>query len=570
MILKGNPVSPGIVVNQAYLYRTDIYDVPESYFKKGQENESQKKFESALMQANLEIDRIIASFAPEESDKAKIFIAHKEVLNDEEILERIHEAIVSERKQPDFAVKSVFAEFIALLGASKDELIAARTADLCDVRNRLLRILGGTAERRLDALPGRVIVVAHDLLPSDTATIDRKNVAGIVTESGSSTSHTAIIARSYRIPAILGVPKAMEMIPNGALLSLDAETGVIVVSPDKKQITESMEKGKQFQCKQKATEKYLAKPAVTADGQQIEIGLNISSDQFRVPVENYDYVGLFRTEFLYMESHHLPTEEEQFQTYKRVLENAGDKIVTLRTLDIGGDKTLSYMELPKEENPFLGNRALRLCFENEAIFTTQLRAALRASAFGNLQIMFPMVGSIDDIHRAKAFVEAVKKQLRMENQAFDESIKLGIMIEIPSIAAIADLAAQVVDFASVGTNDLIQYLCAVDRMNSNLSAYYQSLSPAVLRVLGFIFEQFNARNKPVSVCGELGGDPIAAVIMIGLGLRKLSMSAANLARVKAAIANITMAQARVLGESCKNFATEEEVKAYANRMIAQK
>jgi phosphotransferase system enzyme I (PtsI) len=254
--------------------------------------------------------------------------------------------------------------------------------------------------------------------------------------------------------------------------------------------------------------------------------------------------------------------------YKRVLENAHGKTVTLRTLDIGGDKTLKYMQLPQEDNPFLGKRALRLCFDNPNIFSTQLRAALRASAFGPLQIMFPMVGSIDDFRRAKSAVSAVKEQLKCEKMAFNDNIKLGIMIEIPSIALIADIVAEEVDFASVGTNDLTQYLCAADRMNSGVSGYYQSLSPAILRLLGNVFECFQAKGKPISVCGELAGDPAAAMVLAGLGLRKLSMSESNLARVKAALGHVTIGKARSLADACKNAVTEDEVKAYIKKALA--
>ncbi len=568
MILKGNPVSPGIAVGKAYLYKTFSCDVSATYFDKGQEKNYLGVFETTLTEAHRELDAVIASFAAKDADKAKIFEAHREILDDEEMLGMIREAIASERKFPDYAVASVYDEFIEILSKAKDPLIAARTADLCDVRNRLLRILKGEKEKNLSHLPKNTIVVAHDLLPSDTAMLDREYVAGIMAEAGGTTSHTAILARTYKIPAILGVSGAMETIADADLLALDAVGGEITVNPDEQALEQYRKKADDFQKQQEAAEKYLNRLAITADGQRIEVGINIGSDQFNIPSENYDFVGLFRTEFLYMESDHLPTEEEQFVSYKRVLENASGKTVTLRTLDIGGDKTLQYMQLPKEENPFLGKRALRLCFDHPDIFPTQLRAALRASAFGPLQLMFPMVGSIDDIRRAKTAVETAKEQLRTEGKAFNEQIKLGVMIEIPSLAAIADLVAREVDFASVGTNDLTQYLCAVDRMNSEVSGYYQGLGPAMLRTLGFIFEQFNAQGKPVSVCGELAGSPEAAVVMVGLGLRKLSMSEANLARVKATIAGITLDKTRELGAVCKKLSTEAEVKAYLKKVFS--
>lgn len=566
MILKGNAVSPGIVIGRAYLYKASSFNVAEAYFEKGREKNYIDIFDDALTEAHRELDIVIASFTSKNLDKAKIFFAHKEILDDDEILSMIRDAILTEQKLPDYAVSSAYDEFIKILGKAKNPMISTRTADLVDVRNRLLRILKGGEEKSLSSLPENTIVIAHDLLPSDTATLDRAHVLGIITEVGGSTAHTAIIARSYKIPAVLDAPKAMELIAEDTLLVLDAISGEIIVNPEEKVIELNREKADIFRKQQETEEKYLNKPASTMDGQYIDIGINIGSDKFDVPLENYDFVGLFRTEFLYMENDHLPTEEEQFASYKRALENAGGKTVTLRTLDIGGDKTLQYMRLPEEDNPFLGKRALRFCFDNAEMFAVQLRAALRASAFGPLQVMFPMIGSIDDIRRAKAMVTSIKEQLKAEKKAFNENIKLGIMIEIPSIAVVADIAAREVDFASVGTNDLTQYLCAADRMNSEVSDYYQGLGPAMLRTLDNIFEQFEAQNKPISICGELAGDPAAVILMLGLGLRKLSMSEANIARVKAAVNGITIEKARQWGNICKNLSTEQEIRDYLRQI----
>lgn len=304
---------------------------------------------------------------------------------------------------------------------------------------------------------------------------------------------------------------------------------------------------------------YYLKPAHLKSGEQIEIGLNVGSPEYTDAFEAVDFVGLLRTEFLYMQSDHMPTEEEQYRAYAQVVTNAGGKPVTLRTLDIGGDKTLPYFELPKEDNPFLGKRALRLCFANPDIFNTQLRAALRASAKGPLWLMFPMVGSVDDIRAAKAAVERAKEELRAEGIAFDENLKVGIMIEIPAIAEIADLAAQEVDFASVGSNDLIQYTTAVDRMNADIADYYQSFSPAIVRMLGKIFSAFHEAGKPISVCGELAGNEQAALILAGLGLRKMSMSGSRISRIKRALSRYTLTQMEELAEQAKMLATEADI-----------
>lgn len=559
LILTGNPVSPGIAMAKAYVYYPLELAVEEGYFQAEEKQENLKAFHEALSKTKEELKCLYEMLATEDEEKAKIFLAHMELLEDEELLDEIQLAIEDECMNPDYAIEKVFDEFTVLLSKVADPLIAGRAADLQDVKRRLLRVYQGKEEKNLSTLTEDVIVVAHDLLPSDTATLNRQHVKGIVTESGGSNSHSAILARSFQIPAVLGVADAMKQIPDGEFLSIDALSGILVVNPDKDEQQAFLEKRRVFLEKRKTEEQYLDKAGATKDGYSIQIGINVGSTDFDVPKTQFDFVGLFRTEFLYMENTHLPTEAEQFEAYKKVLEHAKGNPVTLRTLDIGGDKTLPYMELPEEENPFLGKRALRLCFAEPDIFMTQLRAALRASAYGPLQIMFPMVGSMEDIYRAKAYVREAMEQLQQEKTAFNKAIKIGIMIEVPSIALIADMAAEEVDFASVGSNDLTQYVSATDRMNSEVTSYYQNYSPAMIRLLGYIADAFNQKGKALSVCGEMAGNPKAAVILAGLGIKKLSMSAANIAGVKAALANITLEDARELANKCKKIKTEEEI-----------
>lgn len=559
-ILSGNPVSAGVTYAKAYVYYPLELNVTEGYFAAGEEEENLKAFRDAFACAAEELDDLYERLSREDESKAKIFAAHKEILEDEEILDEIQMAIEDERMNPDFAMEKVFTEFAELLAKVADPLIAGRAADLQDVKKRLLRIYLGKEEKNLAALTEDVIVIAHDLLPSDTATMDRGHVKGIVTEIGGSNSHSAILARSFRIPAILGVANAMSEFPDGCLVSMDAIRGELIINPTAEEVAENEEKKQAFLKKWEEEEQYLDKPAVMKDGTKIQIGINVGSADFDVPETQFDFVGLFRTEFLYMENTCLPGEEEQFEAYKKVIKNAKGHPVTLRTLDIGGDKTLPYMELPKEENPFLGKRALRLCLANDSLFQTQLRAALRASVFGPLQIMFPMVGSMEDIYRAKECVERAKESLRTEGVVFDENIKIGIMIEIPSIALIADLAAEEVDFASIGSNDLTQYVSATDRMNPEVTSYYQNYSPAMFRLLGHIFEAFESRGKAVSVCGEMAGNPQAAVALAGLGAKKLSMSVANIAGVKAALASMSFEEAKEMALQCKQIKTEGGIK----------
>jgi len=401
---------------------------------------------------------------------------------------------------PDYAVDMVFSEFALLLEKARDPLIAARAADIRDVRNRVLRILKGEKEQNLANLRDKVVVVAHDLLPSDTATLNREHVMGIITEVGGATSHTAILAQSYKIPAVLGVPEATKIVQNGDMVILDALKGEVLLEPDRATIAEYEVKLKEFLKSEKQSAEFLNRIPLVASGERFSVGLNIGTTEPDEGFKYVDFVGLFRTEFVYMESEHMPTEDEQFAAYRKVLANAMGNPVTLRTLDIGGDKSLRYLVLPKEDNPFLGNRALRLCLDMPEMFKTQLRAALRASAFGPMQIMFPMVGTMDDIRAGNAAVEEAKAELRAEGIPFDEKINIGIMIEIPSIAMIADMAAKETDFASVGTNDLTQYLHAVDRMNPKLTNYYQSSSPAMFRILGKIFKEYTTlENRSLCV-----------------------------------------------------------------------
>lgn len=559
MLLKGNPVSGGIAIGKVYLYKAFSCDVHEAYYEKGEKTQKLAEWESAKEAARAELTAIADSFTRDgAADKAKIFTAHIDMLSDEEIDEMVREGIENDCAMPDYAVDKTFAEFIRIMGKVKNPLIAARAADLRDIRNRLIRILHGEPERNLSLLSEQVIVVAHDLLPSDTATIDRSRVIGIITEVGGPTSHSAIIARSYGIPAVLGVLDATKVLCDGALAILDAVEGTVRICPDGETVAAFQAKKAEYDRIQAETAAFLTAESLTKDGVKIDIGINIGSDQ-NVEYENCDFVGLFRTEFLFMQNDHLPTEEEQFEAYKRVLEKAGGKPVTLRTLDIGGDKSLPYLELPKEENPFLGKRAIRLCFDLPELFETQIRAALRASVFGKLWIMLPMIGGMEDIRRAKETVVKVKAELDARQIPYDKDVRLGIMIEIPSVALIADLAAGEVDFASLGTNDLCQYTCAADRMNPGVSEYCRSLSPAMLRIMGMAASAFNQAGKPISVCGELGGNPDAAVLLVGLGIRKLSMSASCIAGVKRRLSQITIDQAQKAAAQAVNLPTQEEV-----------
>ena len=562
MVLRGNGVSKGVAIGEIFLYQPFIPQTTEVHYS-GDPKQYLEQYEALCLQARAELQAIRERMMQTDAEKAAIFSAQMEILCDEVMDEEIRDGIQYDTWMPDWAVETVYSRYERRLQKAGDPLIRERAADLKDVKNRLLRIWCGVPQQSLAQLEKPVIIAAHDLLPSDTAVMERDHVLGIVTESGGTTSHSAIIARSYGIPAVLGIPNLLPRLTNGEKVILDAVDGVLITRPDGKQEKEMRTKQKEYEIQAARIQKYLHRDPLTADGERIEIGLNIGSARPE-DLEGSsvtDFVGLFRTEFLYMDNDHLPTEEEQIIQYQKALLEYAPRPVVLRTLDIGGDKTLPYFPLPQEQNPFLGKRALRLCFDSPELFRTQLRAALRASVAGQLWIMLPMVSSIEEIKRAKALLEQAKQELRQEKLPFDEGVKLGIMIEIPAVAVIADLIAPEVDFVSIGTNDLCQYLMAVDRMNPEVTSYYQSYHPALFRLIGYVVERFKQAGKPICICGELGGDPLAAPVLVGLGMRKLSMSLSSVAAVKRALAGFTVKQMEEMARAVENM-TDGQAREY--------
>lgn len=563
MTYTGTAVSAGVAIGKVYLYKRflpHLHDWPPV-----NPEADLAQYQTALDSARQELETLSARFEKAgDQDKAGIFSAHLEILLDEVMDEEIRESISGKICNGPQSIQTVYEQYATMFESLEDPIIRERAMDLRDVCSRLLRCWDGLPEQNLSALPSPVIVVAHDLLPSDTATLDRENVLGIVTEVGGSTSHSAIIARSYEIPAVLGVSNICSELTDGQELILDAVSGDLIVEINDTCRSVYEKKREKILEELAITRQYLDREPVTPDGVKIAVELNIASaDPHELQSAKYtDGIGLFRSEFLYMGRKALPSEEEQFQAYRKVLMAYGSRPVTLRTLDIGGDKPLECMELPQEENPFLGNRALRLCFQHPQIFRTQLRAALRASVYGNLWLMFPMVSSMDDIRRAKRFVEEVKAELEAENIPYNPDMKIGIMVEVPSIALLADQAAREVDFASIGTNDLTQYSTAVDRGNPDVKSYYQTYHPALFRLIGYVIREFTARGKAVGVCGEMGGNPRTAAVLMGLGIRQLSMSASALASIKRMVVSTSCADAQALAETVCNLATAQEVEHF--------
>jgi phosphotransferase system enzyme I (PtsI) len=561
MKYKGTSISRGIAIGTVYLYQPYISKPASNKLSPEEENEAICRYETARDVARHELENICRRL--DDKGRAAIFTAHIDILYDETVDEEIRDCILGDGYREDWAIFSVYEKYLQALGKAKDALIRERVMDFKDVENRLLRCHAGIPERNLGMLEKPVIIVTHDLMPSDTATLDRNMVLGIVTEAGGMTSHSAIIARGYGIP-LLCVRDVTRLVPHNDTVIVDALDGVLVVQPDKRTVNDYVKKREEWLARMEDAGRYLSVTPVCNDGTRIEVELNIgsvNSEELEGAVYT-DGVGLFRTEFLYMGRSQLPSEDEQFELYKEVLSRFGKRPVTLRTLDIGGDKTLDCLQLPEEQNPFLGKRALRLSFDDPTTFKTQLRAALRASMYGDLWIMFPMVTSMDDLRRAKAIVKETQDELTGVAVAFDAHLKLGIMIEIPAIAMMADHVVREVDFASIGTNDLTQYALAVDRMNPTVSEYYQSYHPALFRLIGLVAEQFRKADKPLCVCGELAGDPLAAAVLIGLGIRRLSMGIASVASIKKLICGLCLEYAEKLAKHVLELSTAEEVERY--------
>lgn len=562
-IYQGNPVSKGVVIGKVYKYVPYQAEVIQTIILPEQVEETLDNYNVAKDRASAELASMKKALGQTEPDKAAIIGAHLEILNDPALDEMVTSFIKNEFYNAKWAIDRSFTKIIKMLSKVKDDMIRERIADMKDVRVRLLRNCDGAAEVNLGVLKEPVVVVAEDLFPSDTASLNRAMVQAIVTEIGGATSHTAIIARSYEIPALLGVSAVMSILKEGEIIGVDAIDGILATDMDEETIATYKEKGEKSRKHLIEIKKYLDTEPITVDGVNIDVDLNIgsASDEELEGAAYTDGVGLFRSEFLYMGRNSLPTEDEQVEIYTKVLKTYGKRPVTLRTLDIGGDKKLDCMDLPKEENPFLGNRALRLCFTYPDIFKTQLRAALRASVAGNLWVMFPMVGSMEDIRKAKDMVEEAKIELKAEQIPYGQ-IKIGIMIEIPSIALIADMAAKEVDFASIGTNDLCQYTTAVDRMNPTVSKYYQKYHPAMFRLIRNVVKSFNEAGKSICVCGEMGGDELGAAVLVGFGMRKLSMGLACVAQTKKMIKNMTIQRAEKIAETVCNLSTGAENERY--------
>lgn len=566
--LKGIAASNGIAIGKAFL----MVEPDLTISKTAVENKEAEitRFHEAVNASKQELESIRAraeiDLGPE---NAAIFDAHLLVLSDPDLLGTVEGKINDEAVNAEVALQETADLFITMFEQLDNEYMRERVADIRDVTKRVIARLLNVEIPNLGFINEEVIIIAEDLAPSDTAQLNRAFAKGFTTNMGGRTSHSAIMARSLEIPAVVGTKDATTVIKQGDVVIVDGDEGEIIINPSSDLIETYKAKRSEQQTEKKGLLLLKNKETITLDGIHVEVAANIGTPKDVVSVlENgAEGIGLYRTEFLYMERDVLPTEEEQFQAYKQVLEQMVEKPVVVRTLDIGGDKQLPYLNLPEEMNPFLGLRAIRLCLEEQTIFKTQLRALLRASTFGNLKIMFPMIATLEEFREAKQLLEEEKKILQQEGIAISDHIEVGIMVEIPSTAILADQFAQEVDFFSVGTNDLIQYTMAVDRMNESVAHLYQPYHPAILRLVKMVIDAAHANNKWAGMCGEMAGDSVAIPLLIGLGLDEFSMSAPSMLKARKQINQLSQIEMKRLADKALSMQTSEQVKQFVKEML---
>ena len=572
-MISGIPASPGIVFGKALVLKEEKIVLDMQKIKDSQVDEEIARFyagrEAAVEQLNSIKERAYQSLGEE---KAAIFEGHLMILEDEELEEEIIDYLRSNHVNAAVAANVVIDQQVAILSEIDDEYLKERAGDIRDIGNRLIKNILGMHIVDLGEINEEAILVAYDLTPSETAQLNLDKVLGFVTDIGGRTSHTSIMARSLELPAIVGTNNVTELVNTGDFLILDALNNVVYVNPSQ----EDIQRLKVLQAKLADEKAELAKlkdlPALTLDGHRVDVVANIGTirDIEGAERNGAEGVGLYRTEFLFMDRDQLPTEEEQFIAYKDVVEAINGNLVILRTMDVGGDKELPYLDLPKEMNPFLGWRAIRIALDRREILNAQLRAVLRASAYGKLAVMFPMIISVEEIRELKSVIEELKVELRNEGKAFDENIQIGVMVETPSAAVNAKFLAKEVDFFSIGTNDLTQYTLAVDRGNELISHLYNPMSPSVLSLIKQVIDASHAEGKWTGMCGELAGDERATVLLLGMGLDEFSMSAISVPRIKKLIRNVNYQDAKLLAEKALQQPTAAEIERLVIDFLAEK
>lgn len=562
-LIKGIAASDGVAIAKAYLLVE-----PDLTFDKNEKVTDVEgevaKFNSAIEASKVELTKIRNNAEVQlGADKAAIFDAHLLVLDDPELIQPIQDKIKNENANAATALTDVTTQFVTIFESMDNEYMKERAADIRDVSKRVLSHILGVELPNPSMIDESVVIVGNDLTPSDTAQLNKEFVQGFATNIGGRTSHSAIMSRSLEIPAIVGTKSITQEVKQGDMIIVDGLNGDVIVNPTEDELIAYQDKRERYFADKKELQKLRDADTVTVDGVHAELAANIGTpNDLPGVIENgAQGIGLYRTEFLYMGRDQMPTEEEQFEAYKEVLEAMGGKRVVVRTLDIGGDKELSYLNLPEEMNPFLGYRAIRLCLAQQDIFRPQLRALLRASVYGKLNIMFPMVATINEFREAKAILLEEKENLKNEGHDISDDIELGIMVEIPATAALADVFAKEVDFFSIGTNDLIQYTLAADRMSERVSYLYQPYNPSILRLVKQVIEASHKEGKWTGMCGEMAGDETAIPLLLGLGLDEFSMSATSILKARRQINGLSKNEMTELANRAVDCATQEDRKS---------
>ena len=561
-MLKGMGISDGIGIGKAIILNNE--DIKPEKIRTDDIEQEKKIFLDAIQSVKDETKNLISTLNGTEKDIMEAYLA---ILQDDTLVQETIKIIEQEKCNADYGADVGFNKIIQIFEQMDDPYMAARSRDIADMKRKVLSKILNIKEINLSNLPIHTILVAKELSTSNTAKLDLKNIEGIITEIGGENSHTAIMARTHRIPAIVGIKNVTNLINEEDVIAINGKTGEIFINPSKeeeKNIIEIKEKSDDIK---KELEEYKNKPSITKDGHQVELMANIGdvSDINIVTENTAEGVGLFRSEFLYMNSDDFPTENEQFEAYKKVAESMPNKKIVVRTLDIGGDKNLKYMKLPQEENPFLGYRAIRIYLDNIALFKVQLRAILRASYYGNLAIMFPMIASVKELVDAKKVVEDVKKELREKNILFNENIKIGIMIEIPSAAIMAEELAKECDFFSIGTNDLIQYTVAVERGNEKVASLYTHFHPAVIRLIKYVIDSAHNNGIICGMCGEAAGDSLYIPLLVGMGLDDFSMNANKILESRKLVRSLDYSECKTLADEVLKMVHREEIKEKLNK-----
>ena len=572
-MITGIPASPGIVFGKALVLKEEKIVLDTQKISEDQIEGEVARFyagrEAAVEQLNSIHQRALKSLGEE---KAAIFEGHLMILEDEELEEEIIDYLRSNKVNASVAASKIIDQQVEMLSEIDDEYLKERAGDIRDIGNRLIKNILGMHIVDLGDITEESILVAYDLTPSETAQLNLEKVLGFITDIGGRTSHTSIMARSLELPAIVGTNNVTARVNTGDYLILDAVNNHVYVNPTQAEIDEL----KTLEAKLAEEKAELAKlkdlPAVTLDGHKVDVVANIGTirDCEGAHRNGAEGVGLYRTEFLFMDRDQLPSEEEQFIAYKEVVEAMEGRLVVLRTMDIGGDKELPYLNLPKEMNPFLGWRAVRIALDRREILHAQLRAVLRASAFGKLAVMFPMIISVEEIRELKSVLETLKAELRAEGKAFDENIQVGVMVETPSAAVNAKFLAKEVDFFSIGTNDLTQYTLAVDRGNELISHLYNPMSPSVLGLIKQVIDASHAEGKWTGMCGELAGDERATLLLLGMGLDEFSMSAISVPRIKKLIRHVNYQEVKALADEALEKPTATEIEQLIQAFLAEK